>query len=84
VKGLVTTLEAIVDIEIFIKLAPASVATALASIVLPVPGGPNSRRPLHGCVDRRAYGYKDLLIYFLNHKILCITWSSTTRINIFS
>ncbi len=31
------------------KLAPASVATALASIVFPVPGGPNRRMPLHGC-----------------------------------
>ena len=43
------TLEAIVDIDIFMKLAPASVATALANIVLPVPGGPNNRSPLHGC-----------------------------------
>jgi len=43
------TLEAIVDMEMFMKLAPASVATALANIVLPVPGGPNSKRPLHGC-----------------------------------
>ena len=31
------------------KLAPASVATALASMVLPVPGGPNSKIP---CGDR--------------------------------
>lgn len=37
------------DIDIFMKLAPASVATALASIVFPVPGGPNKRIPLHGC-----------------------------------
>jgi hypothetical protein len=43
------TLEAIVDIDIFMKLAPASVATALANIVFPVPGGPNNRSPLHGC-----------------------------------
>lgn len=32
-----------------IKFAPASVATALASIVFPVPGGPKSKIPLHGC-----------------------------------
>ena len=31
------------------KLAPASVATALASKVLPVPGGPNNKTPLQGC-----------------------------------
>jgi hypothetical protein len=31
-----------------IKLAPASVATALASMVFPVPGGPKSDIPLHG------------------------------------
>ena len=32
-----------------IKFAPASVATAFASIVLPVPGGPKSKIPLQGC-----------------------------------
>lgn len=37
------------DMDIFMKLAPASVATALASIVFPVPGGPKRRIPLHGC-----------------------------------
>lgn len=31
-----------------IKFAPASVATALASRVFPVPGGPNNKTPLHG------------------------------------
>lgn len=31
------------------KLAPASVATALASRVFPVPGGPNNNTPLQGC-----------------------------------
>jgi hypothetical protein len=36
------------DIDMFMKLAPASVATALASIVFPVPGGPKSSIPLHG------------------------------------
>lgn len=34
---------------ILMKLAPASVATALASRVLPVPGGPNNKTPLQGC-----------------------------------
>lgn len=43
------TLEAIVDIDIFMKLAPASVATALANIVVPVLGGPNNMSLLHGC-----------------------------------
>jgi len=33
------------------KLAPASVATALASIVFPVPGGPKSNIPLQGCKE---------------------------------
>ncbi|KAF5800841.1 hypothetical protein HanXRQr2_Chr06g0241231 [Helianthus annuus] len=37
-----------VDIETLIKLAPASLAIAFASIVFPVPGGPNSSIPLHG------------------------------------
>mmetsp|Transcript_11585 Transcript_11585/g.48680 ORF Transcript_11585/g.48680 Transcript_11585/m.48680 type:complete len:352 (+) Transcript_11585:449-1504(+) len=43
-------LEAMLDIETLMKFAPASVATARASIVLPVPGGPNRSTPLHGCV----------------------------------
>lgn len=30
------------------KFAPASVATALASMVFPVPGGPNKSIPLQG------------------------------------
>lgn len=33
------------DMEMFRKLAPDSAATARASIVLPVPGGPKSRTP---------------------------------------
>lgn len=37
------------DIDMLIKFAPASVATALASIVFPVPGGPKSSIPLQGC-----------------------------------
>jgi len=37
--------------EMLMKFAPASVATAFASIVLPVPGGPNKRMPLHGCME---------------------------------
>uniref|UniRef100_A0A7C9FDR4 Uncharacterized protein n=1 Tax=Opuntia streptacantha TaxID=393608 RepID=A0A7C9FDR4_OPUST len=40
--------EVIVDIETLMKLAPASWAIALANMVFPVPGGPNSRIPLHG------------------------------------
>jgi hypothetical protein len=38
-----------VEPVILMKLAPASVATALASRVLPVPGGPNNKTPLQGC-----------------------------------
>jgi hypothetical protein len=37
------------DIDILIKFAPASVATAFASIVLPAPGGPKSSIPFTGC-----------------------------------
>lgn len=37
------------DSETLMKFAPASVATALASIVLPVPGGPKSSTPFAGC-----------------------------------
>lgn len=37
------------DIEMLIKFAPASVATALASMVFPVPGGPKRSIPLQGC-----------------------------------
>lgn len=33
--------------------APHSAATARASIVLPVPGGPNSSTPRHGALSRR-------------------------------
>ena len=46
------------DMEILIKLAPASVATALANIVLPVPGGPNSKRPLQGCDNAKSVNMK--------------------------
>ncbi|PKI56896.1 hypothetical protein CRG98_022725 [Punica granatum] len=41
-------LEVMVDMDTLMKLAPASLAMALASIVFPVPGGPNSRIPLQG------------------------------------
>jgi len=34
--------------EMLMKFAPASVATAFASIVFPVPGGPKSNIPLQG------------------------------------
>ena len=40
--------------ETLIKLAPASVATAFASIVLPVPGGPNKSTPLQGWEKTRC------------------------------
>ncbi len=37
-------------LRILMKLAPLSVATALANIVFPVPGGPNNKIPLQGLV----------------------------------
>ncbi|GMP70388.1 hypothetical protein CsSME_00029260 [Camellia sinensis var. sinensis] len=40
--------EVMVDIETLMKLAPASLAMAFASIVFPVPGGPKSNIPLQG------------------------------------
>ena len=43
------------DIDMLIKFAPASVATALASIVFPVPGGPKSSIPLQGCRKKRRF-----------------------------
>ena len=43
-----TYLEAMVDGCTARKLAPHSAAAARASIVLPVPGGPNSSTPLAG------------------------------------
>mmetsp|Transcript_3966 Transcript_3966/g.12403 ORF Transcript_3966/g.12403 Transcript_3966/m.12403 type:complete len:317 (-) Transcript_3966:3376-4326(-) len=42
--------DAMLDMVTEMKLAPASVATAFASSVLPVPGGPKSSTPLQGCV----------------------------------
>lgn len=44
----IVTFEVMLDMDIFMKFAPASVATAFASIVLPVPGGPKSSIPLQG------------------------------------
>lgn len=36
------------ELVMLIKFAPASVASAFARRVLPVPGGPKSKTPLHG------------------------------------
>lgn len=47
----IITFEAMLDMDIFMKFAPASVATAFASIVLPVPGGPKSSIPLQGYIE---------------------------------
>ncbi len=41
-------LEVSVEEDTLKKVVPHSVATALASMVLPVPGGPTMRTPLHG------------------------------------
>lgn len=46
-----STLDVMLDIDMLIKFAPASVATAFANIVLPVPGGPKSNIPLQGCQE---------------------------------
>jgi len=47
----IDTLEVMLDIEMLMKFAPASVATAFASIVFPVPGGPKSNIPLQGYIQ---------------------------------
>ena len=47
-KKTVNTFDVRVVPVMLIKFAPASVASALARRVLPVPGGPNSRIPLQG------------------------------------
>lgn len=47
--GTKTTFEVRVEPVMLIKFAPASVASALARRVLPVPGGPKSNIPLQGC-----------------------------------
>lgn len=52
------TLDAMLDIDMFMKLAPASVATAFASIVFPVPGGPKSKIPLQGCKYIKVSNYE--------------------------
>ena len=44
-----STFDVMFDIDKLIMFVPASVATAFASIVLPVPGGPKSSIPLTGC-----------------------------------
>ena len=44
-----STFDVMFDIDKLIMFAPASVATAFASIVLPVPGGPKSSIPFTGC-----------------------------------
>jgi hypothetical protein len=42
-----STFEVMFEAETLMKFAPASVATAFAISVFPVPGGPNSSTPLH-------------------------------------
>lgn len=46
------TLDVMLDIEMLMKFAPASVATAFASMVFPVPGGPNRSMPLQGWIQK--------------------------------
>jgi hypothetical protein len=43
------TFDVMLDIAMLINFAPDSVATAFASIVLPVPGGPKNNIPFTGC-----------------------------------
>ncbi len=61
-RGMVT-FEAIVDTEMLMKLAPTSIATAFANIVLPVPSGPNNNRPLYGYAKHAENSVKQ--IHFL-------------------
>jgi hypothetical protein len=42
------TFDVSVDPVMLMKLAPASVASAFARSVFPVPGGPNNKIPLQG------------------------------------
>ena len=51
-------LDTMVDALILKKVVLHSVATALASIVFPVPGGPNSNIPFHGSkMPSKKWGY---------------------------
>lgn len=45
------TFDVSVEPVMLIKFAPASVASALARSVFPVPGGPKSNIPLQGCSE---------------------------------
>lgn len=53
-----TLLYAMLDMEISMKLAPASTANAFAIIDFPVPSGPYKRIPLQGCIciEKRKTG----------------------------
>jgi len=64
------------DIDMFMKLAPASVATALASIVFPVPGGPKSKIPLHGWY---RIEYKQQKLAFYQLKVVFHCWPSIKK-----
>lgn len=50
---LLLTLDVSVEPVILMKFAPASVASAFAIRVLPVPGGPKSNIPLQGCRKKK-------------------------------
>jgi len=55
------------DIEMLMKFAPASVATAFASIVFPVPGGPKSNIPLQGYIQSN---YNEVLHTWYEYHLL--------------
>jgi len=65
------TLDVMLDIEMLMKFASASFATAFASMVFPVPGGPNKRIPLQGCIKTNKSGLiKKPPMHNVNYQIL--------------
>lgn len=74
---MIGTFEEMLDIDMFMKLAPASVATALASIVFPVPGGPKSKIPLHGWYRIEYKQQQKLALYQL--KVVFQCWPSNDK-----
>ena len=63
------------DMEMLMKFAPASVATAFASIVLPVPGGPNNSIPLQGWKQKM---YSEINLLDIHNKTSSIPYIYTS------
>lgn len=69
------TLDVMLDMEMLMKFAPASVATAFASIVLPVPGGPNNSMPLQGWKQKI---YSEIVPLDIHNKTCTIPYAYTS------